>query len=45
VARNKEQYQKVCPRMYQVSTEQGTIYEKGRRTSSIGNTGRTMVRN
>jgi len=31
--------------MYQVLTEQGTTYEKDRRTSSIGNTGRTMVGN
>jgi len=45
VARNKKQYQKVCSRMYQVSTEQGIIHEKGRRTSFIENTGRTMVGN
>jgi len=31
--------------MYQLLTEQGTTHEKGRRTSLIGNTGRTMVEN
>jgi len=45
VARNKEQYQEVCSRIYQVSTEQSTTHEKDRRTLFIGKTERTIAGN
>ena len=45
VARNTEQYQKVCSRIPKLPIEQGAIYEKCRETSSIRNTSRIMVGN
>ena len=37
--------QEIHTRMLQMSAEQSSTPEKGRRTSSIGNTSRTMARN
>ena len=45
VARNQEWYQEVYSKIYQMPTEQSTVHEKSRRTPSIGNTRRTLVRN
>jgi len=45
VARNKKQCKELYLRMFQILTKQGTIHEKDRRTTSIGNARRTMVRN
>jgi len=45
VAKNKKQYKELCLGMSQISTKQGAIYEKGKRTTSIGNVKRTMAGN
>ena len=44
MARNIEQYQ-VYSRMLEMSTKQSATHEESRRTSSIGNTLKTMVEN
>jgi len=45
VARDKERHQKICSKIYEVSTEQNTIPEEDWRASSIGNTRRIMAGN
>ena len=43
VVRNKEWYEKLCPRIFQVLTEQDAIYEKGRRITSLRNARRINI--
>jgi len=45
VARDKERHQKICSKIYEVSTEQNTTPEEGWRASSIGNTRRIIAGN
>ena len=44
VARSKRRCQEICTRLLQVSIEQSPISEEIGRTTSIGNTSRTMAR-
>ena len=44
VARNIKLHQKIYSRMLKMSTEQSTTHKEDRRTSSIRNTSRTMVK-
>ena len=44
VARHKKQYQEICAGMYKMPTEQDTTHEENQRTTPIGNSRRTIVR-
>jgi len=45
VTKNKKQCEELCPGIFQVSTKQDAVHKKGRRTTFIGNTKRTIAGN